>query len=358
MLYQENALPTIVFLLSYFVEGGHAIRVGRALRKRGCNVYLARYLRGGSSFREDDVEDFRELDAVLDLDGASPREYRRLFESFIREKNIDVIVQVGFEPMYMVLPLLKPHFPGLRVFDLLYNEAGHTVSHFMFEECFDGTIVETAYMRDFTREFSCMANPIIHIAESGIEIDKFDVKGGSMSLGPLSIGYLGRMSPEKNPLGFVYIADQIARLIPGPIFKMFGVGPQSNEVVSAISRSEMKDRIFYNGYIDDIRMALSQIDVLFVPSILDGRPTAIMEANASGVPVVGSPVGGISEMIREGLNGHVCEANDIQRQLSLVRGWISDKATLGQLKKSSRAFAENYFSHDRMIDRYLNILIH
>lgn len=355
MINQESARPAIIFLLSYLVEGSHAIRIGRALRERGCNVYLARYLRADGNFREDNAEDFRKLGAVLDLHGTSPKEYRRLVENFIRDNNISVIVQVGFEPMYMQLPLLKSQYPDLKIFDLLYNESGHTVSHFMFEECFDGTVVETSYMCEFIRDCSGIVDPVIHIAESGIEIERFSVRRGVESTWPLTIGYLGRMSPEKNPLGFVHIAKEIADRIPGPIFKMFGIGPQADDVISAIRRSKSQDRIFYNGYVDDIRAALAQIDILFVPSLLDGRPTTIMEANASGVPVVGTPIGGIPEMVREGVNGYLCGADDIQRQTNLVYGWSSDRTTLAELKKNARAFAENHFSHAKMVDRYMDI---
>ncbi len=129
-----------------------------------------------------------------------------------------------------------------------------------------------------------------------------------------------------------------------------------NEVRARANAGPAKSAFIFGGYAPHARDALRAMDVLVVPSKLDGRPNAIMEANACGVPVLAAPVGGIPELIEDGINGHLVKPGDHGEFERLVRGWLSDPASYSKLRLSSRAKAERDFDRQRMLDRYAAVL--
>jgi glycosyltransferase involved in cell wall biosynthesis len=112
------------------------------------------------------------------------------------------------------------------------------------------------------------------------------------------------------------------------------------------------------GYVDHVRSALHQIDALIVPSTLDGRPNIIMEANACGVPVIGSPVGGIPELIVEGENGHVIDPKNINKMAEVLGAWLSDPAHFARMRQQARQMAERKFDRRFMLDAYAGAVEH
>ena len=70
-----------------------------------------------------------------------------------------------------------------------------------------------------------------------------------------------------------------------------------------IAALELEDRIVLAGYRDDIPLLLSSLDVFCLPSLSEGLPVSILEAMAAMVPVIGSNVAGIREVVDSGKTG-------------------------------------------------------
>ena len=187
--------------------------------------------------------------------------------------------------------------------DIVYDEVGHALSQLQCEHFFDSVIVESNYMRSFMvcRNPRQVGN--IRIIEGGVDLNYFTPAERVSGPGRLQFGYVGRMSTDKNPIGFIELAERIAARLPGIRFSMVGEGLLSEDVQRRVADSPMQDRTVYHRHNPDIRDAIRSLDVLAVPSILDARPSIVMEASACGVPVIGSPVGGIPGLIDEGQNG-------------------------------------------------------
>ena len=134
-------------------------------------------------------------------------------------------------------------------------------------------------------------------------------------------------------------------------FVMTGLGPLEGEIREAV-RSAGLERFHMLGAVSDLQTVLPGYDVLVVPSRVDGRPLVIMEALASGVPVVASRVGGIPEMIVPGRNGALCEPGDVAAFAETLRGLAGDPDGLAKLSREARAFAERHLNEGGMVDRY------
>jgi glycosyltransferase involved in cell wall biosynthesis len=121
----------------------------------------------------------------------------------------------------------------------------------------------------------------------------------------LRIGVIGRIEPEKGQMDFVLAARTIYHHFPNCSFSVIGAPLFSgrtyfDQVVEA-SRGLPVD---FPGWKTDITSVLNSLDLLVVPSThLDATPRVIFEAFAAGVPVVALPVGGIPEIIEDGVTG-------------------------------------------------------
>jgi glycosyltransferase involved in cell wall biosynthesis len=338
------------------VKGALSLSVLRAMRHRGFDVTVAYYMWEAVGYTRDPAEDFEVVGRLLNMMDAPGMIGVRRLEQIIRDREISLLLQIGAPSAYRQIPYLKERLPNLRTLDTLYNPVGHTVNHFLFEGGFDGVIVESVAMRDYVLANSTKPVPKVDVVLSGIALDEFTPSPRQQTTpDPFTIGYVGRMSPEKNPIGFVEIAERLHAEIPTLRFSIFGEGSMQEEVRARAGGGPAAAAIAFEGYAAHARDALRAVDVLVVPSKLDGRPNVVMEANACGVPVIGAPVGGIPELVKDGVNGHLVTPGDHARIAGLIRSWVENPETFAKLRRMSRAKAERDFDRRRMLDEYADV---
>jgi len=110
------------------------------------------------------------------------------------------------------------------------------------------------------------------------------------------VGFVGRLSPEKNIPALL----ECARILRDVSFVVIGDGPQK-EPLSQIAR-ELKN-VFFMGRRTDLERWYPAFDLLMLPSTMEGMPLVVLEAMASGTPVVASDVGAMSEVVLDGITG-------------------------------------------------------
>ncbi len=207
------------------------------MRARGGDISVAYYQDGCARlFQRHGGRLPRAEDRLLRIPPTDPVGAIDHLESEIVRRSIGLVLQIGSPWAYRQLPYVKERCPGLNLVDILYNKVGHTLNHFLYETCFDGVIVESEDMRRFVLDNTRKTEPVVHLVESGIDLDAFaPVAPGTDT--PFTIGYFGRMSPEKNPIGFVELAEQLHLRLPDVRFRMSGEGPQADAVRARVQAS-------------------------------------------------------------------------------------------------------------------------
>jgi len=114
-------------------------------------------------------------------------------------------------------------------------------------------------------------------------------------------------------------------------------------------RLSVTKNLIWLGYQSDPRAFLSISDVLLVPSIAESLPMAILEALAMGKPVIASRIGGIPEVIKEGLNGFLFKPKDVFSLAEKLHILIKDEALRKGLSKEAREFVISRFSASEMV---------
>ena len=98
----------------------------------------------------------------------------------------------------------------------------------------------------------------------------------------------------------------------------------------------------------DIPELLRQADLFWLPSEWEGLPNVVLEAMASGLPVVATDVGGTGELVRSGVDGFVVPKGDLESFVARSRELLQDDARRRQFGITARARAEE-FSSARMV---------
>ncbi|QRY33517.1 glycosyltransferase [Variovorax sp. PDNC026] len=343
--------PRILALLPFLVRGARSIAIFRDLRERGFEITIAYCDAASGAYTPDALEDFASTGHLLNLAGMdSAARFHKVLE-LLCDRKIDLLLQIGAADLYHLLPYWKERLPRLRIADILYNEIGHTLNHFIYEKCFDTVMVESEFMAGFIRRFSRKNNPPVTVVRSGVNVEEF-APNNSPKSELLKIGFVGRMSEEKNPIGFVELAEELGRREPLYDFRMFGTGPDEAIVRARISNSAVANRLKYHGFVEHVKDGLHQLDVLVLPSKFDGRPVLVMEANACGIPVIAAPVGGIPELVIDGVNGFLIFPTATEHIHALLLSWLEQPHELAALKLASRMHALEHFDREKMIAAY------
>ncbi len=299
-------------------------------------------------------------DEVFILPAGMPRP---LWEDFLQHlvgsRPVDILWIVGSAFAYDSLRLLRAANPDLRVADLLFNTVGHTANNRRRRDLIDVVFVENAEVRTWllaNRE----TEDRIRLVESGVDLarlrpaprDPALVSRLGLAETDLLVGFCGRWSPEKNPVGFVRLAARVDPSLPVR-FVMTGTGPLRAEIEAAILEAAFPPgRFTLLGELPDLGPTLASLDLLCIPSTLDGRPVVVLEALAMGVPVLGSRVGALPELLHEGETGYLEAPGDDPAFAARIEALAADPEALRALRPRARAYAEARLDVIRMYTAY------
>ena len=280
----------------------------------------------------------------------------------IESRGIRLLWQVGSTYMYDQLPRIKQRFADLRVLDLLFNPVGHGASFLKYNSFIDHVVAEHRGMEEWLRG-KAWSGEKITVIPNGIELDLFQPATKSCGRGMdatarqdekrFVVGFFGRLSQEKGPDVFMEIATQL-RDRKDIEFTIAGGGPLAERIRKGIA-GRLLHNVSFLGFVDAGEY-LPCCDVLVVCSRLDGRPNSVMEAQAMGVPVIASRVGGLTEMVSEGRTGLLVDSEDVRGFVRAILDLSSDKALYEEMRKSARHWAEQRFSLRDSIDQYARLL--
>ncbi|WP_159462764.1 glycosyltransferase [Caballeronia catudaia] len=274
-------------------------------------------------------------------------------------RHVSVLWNAGSIFFYDYLPALTQRFPGLKVTDLLFNTVGHTANNRRYANVIDLHFVENDEARQWLIEAG-EAPERIKLIPSGVDLDAFRPATKDRVLirelgapeSAVLVAFSGRWAEEKDPLAVVEIAKRMPADLP-VTFIMLGAGALENAVRDAAQNAGLApERLIIVGPVDDVKRYMAACDVLLVPSRVDGRPNAVMEALASGAAVVASRVGGLPEMVEEGVTGYLCEPGDYAAFANRVHELAMNPRLLGEFKRKARSYAEQRLDMHVMLDAY------
>jgi glycosyltransferase involved in cell wall biosynthesis len=141
---------------------------------------------------------------------------------------------------------------------------------------------------------------------------------------------------------------EAARLVQAPLrLEIYGVGALAGDLQRHAQGVDAR----FNGFAADMRARLAQVDVLVQPSRADNLPLSILEAMASGLPVVGTRVGGIPELVVDGETGLVVEPEDPAALASALDALAASPERRRQMGRRGRERVAEHFSAEGVARR-------
>ncbi|MGH7490437.1 MAG: glycosyltransferase, partial [bacterium] len=170
------------------------------------------------------------------------------------------------------------------------------------------------------------------------------------------IGMISRLSEErKGASGFLEMAAQVATAFPKCAFLIVGDGKLRPQLEQQARRLGIAGRVTFTGWRTDAPEIHAGLDVFVMPSLFEGGPTTVLEAMASGKPVVATSVGMVPEVIADRHDGMIVPPGDSNALAVAVSELLANAGLRMDLGAQARVKAERSLSIDRMVERYLEV---
>ena len=163
--------------------------------------------------------------------------------------------------------------------------------------------------------------------------------------------FVGRFSRNKGVADLIRAMPMITAEMPGARLGVVGFGPDEERLRSIITSEGMTDRVILVGRAsrDEIPGHLASADLLVLPSVrVEGLGVVLLEAQASGTPVVGTDVGGIPDIIKDGITGLLCRSQDPSDLASACLRMLQDDDLRLRTTRNGRQLVTEGFSWDRI----------
>ena len=172
--------------------------------------------------------------------------------------------------------------------------------------------------------------------------------------GAVAVGTVGRLDPVKDHLGLIRafvegLADCHATLL------IVGDGPMRRELDRLVADLHAGDCVRLLGERPDVPLVLQGLDLFVLPSIGEGMANAILEAMATGLPVVATRVGGNPELVDDGATGALIPARSMPDLAAAMKRYVTSPDLRARHGEAGRARSLKEFTLERMVSRYTDL---
>ena len=176
------------------------------------------------------------------------------------------------------------------------------------------------------------------------------------------IGAIGRLVWQK---GFEYLIrsfPEVLKSCPDARLLLVGDGPLRANLEVLSEALDMKDKIIFAGFRSDIKEVLASMDILVIPSLLEGFPMVTLEAMALAKPIVATCIDGLREQIIDGESGILLPPKDPSALTASIMKLLNDPQLAVRIGSNARKQVEKEFPLEKMImethEVYQSLVLH
>jgi glycosyltransferase involved in cell wall biosynthesis len=169
------------------------------------------------------------------------------------------------------------------------------------------------------------------------------------------IGVIGQLIPRKGHRYLIEAAPAILKHYPETRFLFFGQGPLEHDLQQLCKSIHMADKVHFAGFRADLERILPCLDLIVHPATMEGLGVSLLQAAAAGIPIVATRVGGIPEVVHDGVNGLLVPPNDALALTSAVILLLGDPNRTSAMGQAGRQLIRKEFSTDKMVAGNLRV---
>lgn len=166
------------------------------------------------------------------------------------------------------------------------------------------------------------------------------------------IGSAGRFFPIKDYPFMVEVAKEVNTKSDKIRFELAGEGPMLGEIQDLIKKYGLEKRFILRGFIHDVDTFYPGLDVYLNTSLHEGIPMSVLEAMAYGVPAIGPRVGGLEEIVTDGVDGYLVAARKPRDFADRCLSLCENETLRRNMARAAREKIIRQFSIDQMVNAY------
>lgn len=216
------------------------------------------------------------------------------------------------------------------------------------------------YLAIWAREMG--AKCPVEVVPNGVDIDKF--KSQSSNLAYRQAGIKNNEEKilittsrlvKKNGIGD--IIKSLQYLPENVKFWIIGDGPERKNYALLVTHYSLQNRVSFLGYLshEEIVKHLHSADIFIRPSLSEGLGNSFLEAMAAGVPVIGTPVGGIPDFLKDKETGLFCEVNNPQSIAEKVKIYLNNQELREKIIANAQKIVQEKYNWNLITEKMRNI---
>jgi glycosyltransferase involved in cell wall biosynthesis len=197
----------------------------------------------------------------------------------------------------------------------------------------------------------------VSLIYNGVDLDRYDNQEACCTLpeeygmepGSQIVGVVARLEPEKGHPTLLEAWPQVLRVVPDAYLLIVGEGSRRDALEAQARELRIAHRVVFTGRRDDVPAVTAALDVAVLPSYREAQGLTILEAMALSRPVVASNVGGIPEMVQDGVTGLLVPPHDADALAAAITRLLLDHPLADTLARAGHDLVHDRFCIDLMV---------
>lgn len=218
-------------------------------------------------------------------------------------------------------------------------------------------------IRDDIVRFDRVPPGKIRVVPYGVDVEKFNSALSrdearerlGLPADRFLVGTVGRLEEQKGQKYLIEAVGRLRRERKEMTLAIVGSGREEDRLRDQATREGIGDAVLFLGTRRDLPELFRAMDVFAFPSLWEGFPIALLSAMAAGLPVIVTPVGGVPEVVKDGINGLIVPAGDPFALAEAIRKVQEDPAGASGLGRAAAATIRDRYSHRTTARRIMEI---
>lgn len=226
---------------------------------------------------------------------------------------------------------------------------------FSIEES-DGVTAVSRYLAERTRETFAISKEI-RVIYNFVDTDRFSphvencIRKRFAPGGEAILMHASNFRPVKRLTDTIKILERVRRHLPAKLL-LVGEGPDRQESHALAEKLGLLDHVVYLGIQDAVERLLGCADLFLLPSSEESFGLAALEAMSCGTPVIGTSIGGIPEVVENGVDGYLFPVGDVDAMAAAAVELLQQPERMKKMRAAARAKAEARFRIETLVPEY------